>query len=561
MEKKVQKRKQGKNNGSLGYGVKGVPFWIFGIVKGVVGVKKITPKMRSTVYPILVLPPDFWLSGTDTKIFIEEKKLQRDDTHYRFKNEDINPRYKRLDENNLKQFSLGLSEQFSLKIGGQPRLVLFLVPNKVVTGRVLDIEPKKEIILGAVKPKSVRSETEFHFLNEIDPSLSHCYKTRYREQRYPVIVTVGGVKSVVWSKSNNYKINRVYDFVVTGWFEMEGNVDVPQYYNWLDIQVIQSYSDIYDILGNLDSFKNVYLNWLYDDDTNKILLCSLMYMEQDMPCFNLVLFGETRSGKSRVLDVISRVFGDTVNSGSSQTIKGLVGGFKEVENIGAMLASNYAFLCDEYFRTELGNDKNKSLDAKHIDYIMSKTIELLEHSSKTAQSGNFKRKNFFDKSFICTNNVRDLSAFHTAFESDPASFVRYSFLALKREEIKRISVAFKSPSDYMRYYISNINKAGFNTETLAKSFGLMRNNLSRVKVTDGVFSKALKKLKYFDVRYDRREKLIAMLKSVTMLNYVTSNNKPFPITESIKPTEEDIEEAVRYIERLTDGFKSICGME
>lgn len=560
MIKKQPNRKHRKKLKTTGHVIKGVPSWIFTIIKWGMGARKISKKLRATIYPMLVLPPDLWVDGSDTKIFIEEKKMMRSDAYSRFSNTDISNRYKRLTDENFKNISLELSRYFSLKIGGNPRLVPFLVPNEVITGRIVDVEPRKEVVLGAIKPKSVRNDVQYHFLDEVDGALSHLYTTRYREKLYPIIATVDGVNSVIYSKKRNFKINRVYDFVVSKWFQLKESIDVPTYYSWLDNQVLESYSDIYDVISKMNSYKMLYPNWLYDDDTNEILLSALMYMEKDMPCFNTVLFGPTRCGKSRTLDVFSKIFGEAVNSGSSQTIKGLVGSFTEKENIGAMMASNYVFLCDEYFRTELGNDKNKSLDAKHIDYIMSKTIELLEHSKKTAQSGNFKRSNFFDKSFIATNNVRDLSAFHTAFKNDPASFVRYSFLALNADEIKRFTTAFKSPSDYNKYYISNINKAGFNTITLAKTFRLMRANIKWVKVTNEIFSKALNKLDYID-NYDRREKLVAMLKSRTIMNYAKNNRNPFPLKNTIKPTDKDIEEAIRFVNRLGDGFKTVCGIK
>ena len=548
-----------------GHVIKNVPTWIFSIVKNSMAGRKISKKLKSAVFPMLVLPSDFFVEGSDSKIFIFDKNMKRSDAYNRFTYADVSNRYKRLGAENFKEISLKLSEHFSLKIGGTPRLVPFLVPNKVITARIIDVEPQLEFVLGAIKPQSVRSATEFHFLDQVNKSLVHLYSTRYKEKLYPVIASVDGVTSIIYCKTRNFKTNRVYDFVVSGWHQMhfDGKImqDTPVYYSWLENQVLETYSDIYKIIKNLNSYKMLYPNWLYDDDTNDILLSALVYMEQDMPCFNTVLFGPTRCGKSRTLDVFAKIFGEVVNSGSSQTTKGLVGSFSEKENIGAMLSSNYVFLCDEYFRTELGNDKNKTLDAQHIDYIMSKTIELLEHSNKIATSGNFKRRNFFDKSFICTNNVRDLNAFHSAFKNDPASFVRYSFLSLTTDEAKRFLTAFKTPSDYNKHYISNINKAGFNTTTLAKFFRLLRANLKWVKVTNEAFSKALKQLDYVDPKYDRKEKLVAMLKTRTLMNYVLREPEPFPLKKSIKPTDRDIDEAVRLVNRLTDGFKSVCGIK
>lgn len=566
MAKNKQKPKQANKERRIqptGYVMKSVPSWIFTIVNHAMGARKISKKLRAAVYPMLVFPPDFWVDASDSKIFINEKNMRRSDAYNRFSNNDINNRYKRLGEDNYKHISLELSKFFSLKIGGTPKLVPFLVPSKVITGRIIDVESRKELVLAAVKPKSVRSEAEFHFLDEVDGSLSHCYKTKYRESLYPVIAMVDGVNSIIYSKKKNFKINRVYDFVVSGWHQMKQDgmttSDVPIYYSWLDNQVLESYSDIYDIIGKMDSYKMLYPNWLYDDETNDVILSSLLYMEKDVPCFNLLIFGSTRTGKSRALDVISKIFKEKVNSGSSQTVKGLIGSFTEVSNIGAMMASRYVFLCDEYFRTGIG-DGNKGLDAQHIDYVMSKTLEMLEHSDKTAQSGNFSRRIFFDKSFIGTNNIRDLSAFHKAFLNDPASFVRYSFLSLSKDETDRFDKVYLAPSDYTRHYLANINKAGFNWDTLAKTFRLLRQHLKWVKVTNEIFSNALKKLDYVDNKYKTTEKLSAMLRVRTLMNYAKNNPKPFPLNHSIKPTDDDIEEAIRFTNRLIGGFKSVCGI-
>lgn len=563
MPKKTVNKKQEKNPIDLGHITKGIPGWLFSIVNSSYDVKKMAQnpkKYKWRVYPIAFIPEDIFVHPSNSFLFFNEQGCKKTNSAYRFRHEDLNIRYKRMSDENLKEYSRKLSQLYSEKSGVQ-RLVLIMFPNKVVTGRVNGIEPKKEVILGAIKPKSAREEEQFHFFDEVSSVFKPYYTTRYREELYPVNVTINGINSTVLSKSPNFKIGATYDFLATGWHQfVDNSYDRPMYYSWKHNQTTEMYFDTYKLARNLTSLKPFYPNPGYDDETNEILITCAMYMEKNVPCMNLVFFGPPRCGKSTMLRVFADIFNEQIQSGSTQTVRGLVGSFKEEGNIGALMSSRYCCLCDEFFRTELGNDKSKTLDAQHIDYIMSRTIELLEHSEKTSSSGNFNRRMYLDKSFISVNNIRDLKAFNKSFQNDPASFARFSFMTMRDTEIERIKSSYFPLNKCLNDFRKEIKAVGFDYASLAKLYRLWRKCLAFVDVPDTVFNDARKRLDFAHSEYDSREKLMALIKARTMLNYTISNQDPFPILKSITPTQQDVNEAVRFCNRLSEGFKNIVGL-
>ncbi len=564
MAKKKDKRGQADKQKEIGHFTKGIPTWILTIINRSLDLKKMlkNPKRITwRVLPICVLPDDFFIDKSISKKFFFDQKCRKTDTAYRFMNNDITSRYRRLSDENFKEYSRKLSQLCSEKLSETPRLVTLMMPHMIVTGKVNGIDAKKELIIAGMKPKSVREETKFHFFDEVNPAFNNHYKSRYREELYPINVTVNGINSTVYSRSNSFMLGSVYDFIVTRWYQPGAeNYDRPIFYDWCHSRVTETFFDIYKLANNLTSLKPFYPNWGYSDETNDILMSSVMFMEKDVPCVNLVFFGPPRCGKTRTLDVFASIFKEDVQSGSRQTVRGIVGSFKDEMSIGAMMGSNYVFLGDEFFRTELGNDKNKKLDAQHIDFIMSKTMELLEHSDKMASSGNFNRSAFFDKSFLAVNNMRDLNAFNQSFSNDPASFMRYSFMTMEQDEIDRIRGSYISPTMYLKVFRDNINKVGFNLGMTAKLYRLWRNLLPMVKVPDGVFFKALEQTNFVHPEYDKREKLMSLIKARTIMNYTINNINAFPLTKSISPTQQDIDEAVRFCNRLSNGFKNVVGL-
>lgn len=567
-QNKGVEKKKNVNSKPIGYYTKGIPKFILSYVfKDIIDKKSLKSPLKSNwrVHPIAFIPDDIFLPKSNSKKFFFQQKCQRSDSAYRFRGVDISLKYRRLTNENYKEYSERLSQMVSERLGKTPRLVVVMTPHNVVTGKVVGIGAKCDVIIGAIKPKSVRENAQFHFYDNINPVLYPYYTVRYSQKLYPVDIVIDGQLCMMYSQTPRFKIGGMYDFLVTGWGKLMvsnrgDTISKPTYYNWKSVEVKETYFDIYNLINNIKSFKPFYPNWCYDDDTNEILLSSVMYLQKNVPCMNLVFFSPTRCGKTRTLEVFSNIFGDVVHSGSMQTVRGIVGSFTDENNMGAMMESKYVFLGDEFFRTELGNDKNKTLDAKHLDFVMSKTIELLEHSDKMATSGNFSRSQFFNKSFIAMNNIRDLKAFGQAFANDPALFMRFSFMTMKDREINRVKNAYISPDMYINVYKSRINKIGFNLKTTAKLFRLMRNSLSMVKVPNKVFHEGIKRTDFVHTDYDKRERFMSLIKARTIMNYVINNPKPFPMESKISPTQQDIDEAVQFCNRLSDGFRNVVGL-
>jgi hypothetical protein len=186
-------------------------------------------------------------------------------------------------------------------------------------------------------------------------------------------------------------------------------------------------------------------------------------------------------------------------------------------------------------------------------------IEMLEHSKKTASSGKFNRLLFFDKSFLGTNNVRDLNVYHDAFTEDPALFNRLTLLNVPQEVEDRIrNKELIPPSLYFRVFESRLVKAGLNLSVYKKFFMYMRKSIPMVSIDMGKMNKYVKQSDWAHKDFDKREKFYALIRCVALFNYVFSSSKPFPITKKIVPTDKDYRDAVDFMNRITKDFKQIC---
>jgi len=131
-----------------GYILKGVPSWILVLLKSEGILKKLAPKSRVRACPVMVMPEDFFVTGTASFSLFGLKNRVNNPNGYRFRNFEIKPKYSRLDDDNLKDFSKQLSTKYSLELGGS-RLVPVMLPNSVISGKVLPykFKSKKELII------------------------------------------------------------------------------------------------------------------------------------------------------------------------------------------------------------------------------------------------------------------------------------------------------------------------------------------------------------------------------------------------------------------------------
>jgi hypothetical protein len=557
-----QKARKGKP-APKGYALKGFPPWFNNALKTAIPKQKKSKISRWRVHPVFVYPSDLYAKLSTSFQLQHSKNRQNNPNAYRFRKSDIQPKYARLDDDNLKDFSRQLSIKYSLELGGS-RLVPVLFPNTVITGKVLPykFKSKKELILAGqtANPKSKKEiEQTLFFLDEVNPSYQPYYINRYRIPVYYVNFLVGDSPVTVYSPTK-LKEGRFYDIVATKWFEPQslGREDKPVYYCWDFSEKVEKFDDIYKVAGKITGWDVLTPNWCYDEETISILLISLMFMEQGLPVMNTILFGDTRLGKTRILDVFGTIFGETVNQGSQQTIRGLTGGFWEEGKEGAFLSSNYVCLVDEFFRTDLTR-MSSIPDANHISNLMNDTMEFLEHKRGIARSGKFDREVFFDKSFIATNNIRDTKFLRESFLSDPAPHNRFTYLVIPDNVAEKVRDVLIPPAFYVREFQNRINKHSLNLKLLRKFFVLLRNNLHQVDVKYGDVTAYLKNCDSFHKDYERKEKLYGLIKGYAIYHYVFNSSNPFPIQKKIVPTAFDWMTAVNSLNRITRNTKNIMG--
>ena len=545
-----------------GYVLKGVPSWVLVLLKSEGILQKFAPKSRVRACPMMVLPEDFFVVGTASFSLMGLKNRRNNPNGYRFRAKDVKPKYSRLDDDNLKDFSRQLSAKFSLEHGGG-RLLPVLLPNTVISGKVLPykFKAKKELIIaGQTKFNPKDSEQSMFFLDDVNTRIHHNYMNRYRISVYHTNILIDDVPSLVFT-DQKLPEGKTFDFIVTKWFEPQqfAREDKPVYYAWDMNEITERFDDVYKVAGNVTGWDMLAPNWGYDNETSAILLISLMYMQEGMPIFNVILFGDTRLGKSRVLEVFKEVFREEINIGSQQTNKGLTGGFWEEGNLGGMLSSNYVCLVDEIFRTGL-TQMSKIPDADHITNLMNDTIELLEHKRSVARSGKFDRTIFFDKSFIATNNIRDTKFLKSSFLSDPAPHNRYTFVMLPDKVEAEMKKSFIPANRFNQVFRDRINKFGFNTKLYRKLFVLMRSNLHMVNENRTKTMDYLKQCDFCHKAWDRREKFYGLVKSVALFNHVFREQNPFPIQKKIIPTDMDYMEAVNLMNRIIRDTKKLLSV-
>jgi len=565
VEKKVN-QKQAKNSKTLGYDLKGVPFWVFSVIKSHLPHEKLLLKSKSNVYPIMVLPPDFWVKVSFTNSSKSGKKLSAEQ---RLDNKNIRQKYLRLDENNLKQFSLELSKSFSRKAGGKSRLVLFMIPTKVVSAKVVDIEPKKELILGAIKPKSSRRKEEFHFFDNVDSSLSSYYNVRYREELYPITIVVDGVRSILWSKKNNYNINGIYKFLVSGWYEMRKNLDVPQYYNWEDVEIKENYDDAIDAILNkkVTCWDDISPQWAYDSETISIILSGITYMEKNVPTLNLIMFGSTGIGKSCLFQCIEKAFGERIISGSSASIKGITGSHVKDIETATLYDANFCALVDEIFR--IGKkDNDNNFKSANITALLNGLIELLEHSEKVSSSGLGIKSTFLDKSMLCANNILDFNAFSKAWNEDPAPWNRINLLIIPDEIFKSMEkiqqTALLDRSNFVRVFEKRLQRKGLSIYLFRKIIKLARESMKNVQINETshdamIFSGYMNQVGYVPKGYEKLNRFKTLVKCCAVFNKIFEGKNPH--ARKFKPTDNDYAEAVKMMNRIVSDFKIVMGLK
>lgn len=543
-----------------GYILRGIPPWIIALLKSHLVQRKMGPKSRVRVCPILVYPDDLFVSTSKSYRLVKSKNRASNPDGYRFSSKDISPKYARLDDDNFKDFSRQLSAKYSLELGGS-RLLPLLFPNTVITGKVLPYrhKSKKELILaGQTSHNPKRPEETMFFLDDVKPAIHHNYINRYRVSVYHTIVLVDDVPSLVYT-SKKLPEGKTFDFVVTKWYEPQpGREDKPVYYAWDMNELTERYDDVYKVAGNVTCWDQLSPNWGYDEETISILLISLMFMEQGVPIMNTVLFGNPRLGKTQILEVFKEVFNEEINIGSQQTLKGLTGGFWEEGKEGGMLSANFVCLVDELFRTGLSYT-SRVPDADHITNLLSDTLELLEHKKSMARSGKFDRTIFFDKSFIATNNIKDTKFLRSSFQADPAPHNRMTYLLIPDSVEEEIRSKFIPPNRFTQVFRDRINKFGFNMKLYRKLFVLLRKNLYMVNVDDGKVVDYLKSCDSIHPTWDRREKLYGLIKGFALFNYLFRSSKPFPIQKKIIPSDYDYMQAVNALNRIIRDTKSLLG--
>lgn len=547
---------------SKGYVLKGVPSWLLVLLKSEGILKKLGPKSRVKGCPVMVYPDNLYAVGTSSFKLVNLKNRKNNPGGYRFRKSDISKKYARLDDDNLKDFSRQLSAKYSLELGGS-RLIPVLLPNTVITGKVLPykFKSKKELIIaGQTKFNPKNAEDSMFFLDDVNVRIHHNYVNRYRLSVYHTNVLIDDVPSLVYT-TKKLPEGKTFDFVVTKWFEPQafGREDKPVYYAWDMNELTERFDDVYKIAGNVTGWDQLAPNWGYDTETSAILLISVMYMEESVPVFNTILFGNPRLGKSKMLEVFKEVFKEEINIGSQQTIKGLTGGFWEEGKEAGMLSANYVCLVDELFRTGM-TTMSKIPDADHINNLMNDTLELLEHKKSIARSGKFDRMIFFDKSFMATNNIKDTQFLSQSFASDPAPHNRFTYLLLSDSVEEEMKKSFIPANRFVQMFRDRINKFGFNTKTYRKLFILMRINLNMVKVDIGKSFQYLKNCDFCHKHWDRREKFHALIKGFAMFNYVFREAQPFPVMKPIVPTDYDYLQAVNAMNRIIRDTKKLLSV-
>ena len=563
MEKMAKKPTARKGSLASGYALKSVPSWIFSIVKREMVLQKFGKNSRKRVCPIVVMPPDFWQKRASSKLSLTGSKLESLPVSYRLRKSQIAQRYLNIDDTTIKEVSTEVSKKFTKDWGSHPRLIPILLPNDIVSGRVKHCsESMNELVIGAYS-QSTRGEA-WHFIDDVNiAGGQRNYTLRCRIPVYEVEVIVDGVKSLVYSPNRRFDENKRYDFVVFRWFETvptmsKGTLDAPIYFCFDAKEVKEDYSDMFKSLEKVDGFEFISPNWSYDEITNALLLFNVMYMERDNPAINMVLFGGPRLGKTSVLDVFKRVFGEELNSGTQQTIAGLAGSFYgDKPQSGAMMDSKFVFLGDEFFRT--GLKVTQVADASHINALLHGVMELLEHREKKATSGKYNRRIYFDKSFLAINNVKSFDIFGDAFQNDPAPFNRLTFCLLPKAIEQEIREAEKIPaSHYVNIFHNRLGKVGLNMKTFRQMLMYMRDSLKYVDVDVRKMNEYIRKGTYCHQDFEKGEKMMALVKSACLFFHVFRNKKPFPLKGKIRPTENDYRFALECMERIVMDTKQIC---
>ena len=550
-----------KGSLSSGYKLKNVPFWVLTIVKKHMMAQKFTPKSRKDRLLVHVLPPDFFVTNTLVKQSLNCKKGSNCVSSYRFVKSGISKRYLNLDSSALKDICRQLSIKYSKDWGGHPRLITVLIPNNVVTGKVKSISEGRCNIILAGYSKSTRGE-QWDFFDDLNFS-NRQYPLRISFPVYESNVIIDGILSTVFSR-RKLEPEKEYNFIVYTWYEphqgLKARKDNPVYYCFQAIEKKEKFNSLFDAGCKITNYDMLPPNWAYDKQTTALLLFNLVYVQEGEPALNAVLFGGSRVGKSRILEVFAKVFGETIHSGSKQTIKGLTGSFwGDTVNSGVMMESRFVFLGDEFFRTGLSD--NKQMTYNHIITLLNEVMEMLEHTKKTASSGKFKRILFFDKSFFGTSNIRDIEMFNTAFKEDPALFNRITILNVPKQVEDRIkNLELIPPSMYFKTFEDRLLKHGINLDIYRKLFIYLRRCIPFVKVDFRKMNFYVKQTEWAHENFEKREKFYALVKCVALFNYVFSHANPFPIKRKITPTDKDYRDAVDYMNRIIRDFKQIVGL-
>lgn len=502
---------------------------------------------------------------TPSDFFVKSKMFKRDlfsdnptNLSYssRFRKQ-IPDKYRNLDSTALKKLCEKISKKYTDYFNTDPRLVTLLFPNDAVVGNVKDFSTSKtNIVVGAYRESYREKSWDFYD----DVKSKYKYDLRISLPVYEYKVMIDGVLSVLYSEQKLLPEKR-YLMTVYRWNEPVDSAvgvvkDVPVYYCFKARQFKEDFSMLFDVGENINDFMTLTPNWLYDEETTALLLFNLLYVSEGEPVLNTVLFGNTRTGKSRVLDVFANLFNEKKHSGSTQTIKGLTGSFYgDRPQMGSMMESNFIHLNDEFFRT----GASAKQQGNHIVNLLNAVIEMFEHTKKTTSSGKFNRLINFDKSFLGTNNVKDMVFFRKAFEEDPALFNRITLLKLPKKVEDRIRNGVQvSPSFYYSSFVDRLLKAGLNAEIYRKMFVYMRQNLYRVKVDGKKVADWARTSEYCHEDFTKQEKMTALVKCVVMFRYVFENDKPFPITKDIVATSDDYKQAVKYMNRIVKDFKQVC---
>lgn len=565
MKKKDGKSIAGKGSLASGYALKSVPSWIFSIVKREMVLQKFGKNSRKRVCPIVVMPSDFWQKRASSKISLSDSSLEKLPVSYRLKKSQIAQRYLNIDDTTIKEVSTEVSKKFTKDWGSHPRLIPILLPNDVVSGRVKHCsESMTELVIGAYS-NSTRGEA-WHFIDDVNiAGGQRNYTLRCRIPVYEVEVIVDGVKSLIYSPNRRFDENKSYDFVVFRWFETvptlsKGTLDAPIYFCFDAKEVKEDYSDMFKSLENVNGFEFISPNWGYDEITNALILFDVVYMEEGNPAINLVLFGGPRLGKTSVLDVFKRVFGEELNSGTQQTIAGLAGSFFADKPMpGAMMDSKFVFLGDEFFRT--GLKVTQVADAGHINALLHGVMELLEHRKKKATSGKYNRNIFFDKSFLAINNVKSFDIFEQAFKNDPAPFNRLTFCLLPKKVEQEIRDGDKIPANaYVNVFHNRLGKVGLNLKTFRQMLMYIRDSLKYIDVDVRKMNDYIKLGTYCHQDFEKSEKMMAFVKCACLFRHIFRNKRPFPLKGKVKPVDEDYRLALEVMERVVLDTKQICGL-